>query len=361
MSIIKQTIKQMQELSKPFNISLFSDNTINLGDLFFAFSNQIPCWIRKNEIDCKKADEWFSKKYSDVIKESFYKMTYTGSKMTWKSSYYFLFDDLLVNFDTEIEAVRFLFRNTDEAAVNEVIASVDKFRRKIGRKPEISLVVNKSWGIDTETMTIARQKLSIDENYNDNLKPVHQTITKRLSNKNDKGLVLLYGKAGTGKTSYIRYLITQIKKNFIFIPPHLAKEIVNPQLISLLTDHPNSIFVIEDAENIISDRNKNENSPVTTLLNITDGLLSDCLNVQIICTFNTNLSNIDQALLRKGRLIAKYEFMELEVGKAQTLSNKLGFTAIIDKSMTLAAIYHQDEEDYQNVEKRNTIGFANKL
>jgi hypothetical protein len=29
--------------------------------------------------------------------------------------------------------------------------------------------------------------------------------------------------------------------------------------------------------------------------------------------------------MRKGRLIAKYEFKELEVEKAQQLSNKLGF------------------------------------
>jgi ATP-dependent 26S proteasome regulatory subunit len=186
---------------------------------------------------------------------------------------------------------------------------------------------------------------------------VHQTIVKRLSQKNDKGLVLLYGKAGTGKTSYIRHLISKVKKKFIFLPPHLTKEIASPQLISILTEHPNSIFVIEDAENIIIDRDKKEDSPVTTLLNITDGLLSDCLNVQIICTFNTNVSNVDNALMRKGRLIAKYEFAELETDKAQALSDKLGFSSRINKPMTLAAIYHQNEDDYQHLKKRSAIGF----
>jgi ATP-dependent 26S proteasome regulatory subunit len=250
------------------------------------------------------------------------------------------------------------FRKTDDSLIKDVIAGIDKFTKKIGEKPEISIVVSDDDGIDTKTMTIAHTKLSIDDNYNDDLKAVDQTIIKRLSNKNDKGVVLLYGKAGTGKTSYIRHLIARVKKKFIFLPPHLAKEISSPQLINILTEHPNSIFVIEDAENIIIDRDKSENSPVTALLNISDGLLSDCLNVQIICTFNTNISNIDNALMRKGRLIAKYEFAELDTCKAQALSNKLGFTSKIDKSMTLAEIYHQNEDDYQQVKKRNTIGFT---
>ena len=346
------------ELKRPGNLCIFSDNSINLADLFLSYFNQIPSsWIRKNDVDCKKANDWFSKQYQANIIESFDKTSYIGRKKLWQSNYYVAFDDLLVNFDSETNMVRLLFRNTSKDVIKEILTGIDKFIFKIGRKPEISLVVNKSWGIDTESMTIVHQKLSIEENYNDDLKKVHDTIISRLSKKNDKGLVLLYGKPGTGKTSYIRYLISKVKKNFIFIPPHLTVEIVNPQLISLLTEHPNSIFVIEDAENIIIDRKKKENSPVATMLNITDGLLSDCLNVQIICTFNTDLSYIDQALLRKGRLIAKYEFTELETGKAQALSNKLGFTSIIENQMTLAAIYHQDEDDYQQVKNRNPIGF----
>jgi hypothetical protein len=40
---------------------------------------------------------------------------------------------------------------------------------------------------------------------------------------------------------------------------------------------------------------------------------------------NLGLSKVDSALMRKGRLIAKYEFKALEVAKAQQLSDKLGF------------------------------------
>jgi ATP-dependent 26S proteasome regulatory subunit len=137
----------------------------------------------------------------------------------------------------------------------------------------------------------------------------------------------------------------------------MAGTITNPDLISILIDNPNSIFVIEDAENIVIDREKDGQSPVTALLNISDGLLSDCLNIQIICSFNTDLSKIDNALLRKGRLIANYEFKELNAEKAQILSRKLGFTGNINSPMTLTGIYNQTEKEFSQIKKRNTIGF----
>ena len=180
---------------------------------------------------------------------------------------------------------------------------------------------------------------------------------RRLSKENDKGLVLLHGKQGTGKTSYIRYLISSLKKKIIFLPLNMAGEITSPNLISVLVENPNSIFIIEDAENIIMDREKNGQSPVSALLNISDGLLSDCLNIQIICSFNTDITKVDTALMRKGRLIAKYEFKELEVEKAQKLSRKLGFDVIINSPMTLTEIYNQEEKDFQQTKKFNQIGF----
>ena len=93
------------------------------------------------------------------------------------------------------------------------------------------------------------------------------------------------------------------------------------------------------------------------MLNISDGLLADCLNIQIICSFNTDLSKIDGALLRKGRLIAKYEFKELSKVKAQSLSDKLGYQTAMTQSMTLAAIYNQVDKDFDDTSCHKTIGF----
>lgn len=337
-----------------------NDSYLNEFNLFLAHFNTIPNFINEMKIDCKKANKWFAATYKSEIKDFYFAKNYNNGNKKGEFDYifYFLYEDLLVDFDTECATVRFLFRKTEIKKVEAVINDIKKFKeRKAKRKPEISLLVSTHRGINTKSLQISKPKLSIEDNYNDDFKEIHQTIIRRLSKKNDKGLVLLHGKPGTGKTSYIRYLISKLKKDVIFLPPNMAGAITNPDLISILIDNPNCIFVIEDAENIIIDREKDGHSPVSALLNISDGLLSDCLNIQIVCSFNTDISKIDSALMRKGRLIAKYEFKELEIKKANILSHKLGFQTNLTTPMTLTSIYNQDERDFQQAKKYNQIGF----
>ncbi|MEX1191171.1 MAG: AAA family ATPase [Brumimicrobium sp.] len=333
---------------------------INELNLFLAHFNLIPNLISEKNIDCKRANKWFNENYKSEIKHHYFiKRHFNGSKQAELDDiFYILFEDLIVYFDTNCSSAGFLFNKTEISKIEKIISEIKKFKvRKVRNKPLISLLVNTSHGIATKSLNITKPKLNIEDNYNDDFKNIHQTIYKRLSKNNDKGLVLLHGKPGTGKTFYIRYLISSIKKEVIFLPPNMATAITNPDFISVLIDNPNSIFVIEDAENIVVDREKDGISPVSALLNISDGLLADCLNVQIICSFNTDISKIDSALMRKGRLIAKYEFKELEIEKAQQLSNKLGFDSHIKKPMRLTSIYNQDEKDFQQSRKSNPIGF----
>lgn len=337
-----------------------NDNYLNEYNLFLARFNYIPNFINEINIDGLKFSNWISEKYGHEIKDYYYCKIYRDqdNKAEFDSIFYFLYEDLLIYIDVQNARIRFLFKRTDISKIDEIISGSKKFKkRKLLLKPEISLLVSTNYGFDTRTFQINKPKLDIRDNYNDDFYHIHQTILLRLLKKNDKGLVLLHGKAGTGKTHYIRYLITSVRKKVIFLPPNVAEAITNPDLITILIDNPNCIFVIEDAENIIIDRDKNGISPVSALLNITDGLLSDCLNIQIICTFNTDITHIDNALMRRGRLIAKYEFKDLEVHKAQSLSNKLGFNTLINSPMSLTAIYNQEETDFQRIKKQNIIGF----
>ena len=346
---------------------VFTENQhsyINQYSLFVAYFNRIPNFTHEINIDCKKANIWFAAQYSSEIKNIHFTKRYfdrTKKKAELDDIFYVLYDDLIVDFDTNQAIVRFFFCKTDIGIVDGIIGGIKKFKERNRVKPKLSLLINGRNGIDTKSMEINKPKLNIADNYNDDFKEIHQIILKRLSKKNDKGLVLLHGKPGTGKTSYIRYLISILKKQVIFLPPNMAAAITSPDLISILISNPNSVFVIEDAENIVVDRETNGSSPVSALLNISDGLLSDCLNIQVICSFNTDISKVDAALMRKGRLIAKYEFKELELEKANALSRKLGYETEFAKPMTLTAIYNQGERDFEHSKNKNAIGFGAKI
>ena len=122
---------------------------------------------------------------------------------------------------------------------------------------------------------------------------------------------------------------------------------------------------MEDCEEAIKDRKTNGTpAAVSLLLNMTDGLLSDGLGLKFICTFNDDVKNIDAALLRKGRLVSKYEFKALCVDKANDLlkslyeedykNGKYENEPVTEKPLSLADIYHFYEASYEK-ERRKII------
>lgn len=231
-------------------------------------------------------------------------------------------------------------------SLNTIVFKADKSINIISARP--------SGDLTTLDYKINFPKVNIDLNYNDEFKDIHNIIVDGLNNKN--GLVLLHGLPGTGKTNYIKYLTSLIDKKLIFLPPNMTDQLSNPSLMNLLLSNKNSVLIIEDAENAIKLRQGNHTGQsVSNILNMSDGLLSDILNISIIATFNCNVNEIDSALLRKGRLLAKYEFGKLKKDKVQKLSNELGFKTIIDKDMTLSEIYNQEDKDFEKI--KETIGF----
>lgn len=226
-------------------------------------------------------------------------------------------------------------------------------------KKNISLIKTDMGHLSIEDFDLNIPQINLEFNYGHDFLKVHNSILNTLNEPQGKGIVLLHGEPGTGKTTYIKYLTGLIKnKEIIFVPPSMAESLSDPNIIPFLMENRNSILIIEDAEKVISDRRNNGSSQgVSNILNITDGILGDCLNIQIIATFNMSKERIDAALLRKGRLIAEHRFDKLSVDDTNKLLKHLNKSYVANEAMSLADIYNVDVELLKSEDNSSKIGF----
>lgn len=337
--------------------NVFDNQFLDSKALYMYYFKMIPDLFFMNSINGEKAYKVFKEKYADCISQIHQYNWYDQDKkrLQFEKTIAVLNNNCIVEFDDGYCKV--LHNGKQENFMTEILSLLKMHKEKQRRQPlEINLIVRESNRMDLKSMEIKRTKLDLDLFYEDDFKTIDETIKTRLNNKKDKGIVLLHGLPGTGKTTYLRHLIGKIKKRVLFLSPNVAGNLMDPDFIELLIDNPNTVVIIEDAENIIMDRRNNNDSSVSNLLNISDGLLADFLNVQLICTFNSSLTLVDSALMRKGRLIAKYEFGKLSVNKAQRLSDHLGFDTVINKPMTVAEISNQNEQNF-DTKQVQVIGF----
>ena len=337
--------------------AIFGRDYLDAKAFYLRIFKQVPCITYMRNIQSDKVFEYIIQGNAGRV-ESVYQMNqfnWQHERVEFTESIFVLENKLMIELGREYVEVLFGNNNFDYAKnLTEMFAGF-KLRAK-EQEFEINIISLSHGDLELKQLPIKPTALDIDLYYNDDFKTIDTIIKQRLATDNDKGIVLLHGLPGTGKTTYVRHLIGSIKKRVLFVSPGVAGDIMSPAFIDLLIDNPNAVLVIEDAENIIMDRKFSGNNNVSNLLNISDGLLSDCLNVQIICTFNSGLNLVDSALLRKGRLIARYEFGKLDFAKAQKLSEHLGFHQAIVKPMTLAEITNPEARDYVP-DKGTAIGF----
>ena len=203
-----------------------------------------------------------------------------------------------------------------------------------------------NYGIKKSKIEVKPFDCDITKNYNDDIPYVMLT---ELVNSEDEELILLHGEPGTGKTSIIKKLIYDNPTvEFVIFDYNLLTDISDGKLFDFLSEHKQHVFIIEDCEKLFTDRN-NGNKFLSSMLNLTDGIVGEAFGIKFLCTFNCPKSKIDQAVLREGRLSLIYEFKKLTLDKTKEL------LPTATEAMTLAQIYHT--EDNGNKKKDKKIGF----
>lgn len=346
----------------------------NLYDM--TYGNDIPSeQIYLHNFEKLPSRFFDNKKYDSNIHEYFIQNGFIeASRISTRRRNDDSFKYLLINLDKKIFVILSYSKYEDKKdnMMLEILYDItegkiedqldfQKFKEfeKPPKRAQIHLVKSEMGHLDTEEYELPVPEIDLELNYGTNFKKVHDVIVNRLNKQNDKGIILLHGDPGTGKTSYIKYLTKLITdKDILFIPPSMAEMLSEPSIIPFLMDHKNTILIIEDAERVISDRQINGSSPgVSNILNLTDGILGDCLSIQIIATFNMKKEKIDQALLRKGRLIAEHKFEKLTVEETNKLLKSIGKDINSEEGLVLADIYNIDVEEHKTINKNIKIGF----
>ncbi len=225
--------------------------------------------------------------------------------------------------------------------------------KRVPSKPHIYMVevtAQGTFGLQSHPAKDNFEILDLDIQYGYGFSKFHHSLMARFRNEN-QGLVLFHGLPGTGKTYYIRHLLREMaisNKIIIYMPPNMVDHLVEPSFMTFLSntvsdysaDDQFCVLLIEDAEPLLATRETSGRiQGITNLLNMTDGLLNDMLKLQIICTFNVDLKELDAALLRPGRLIARKEFKALQELDANLLAQRLGIKHHFSAPATLSEIY----------------------
>jgi len=328
-------------------------------------------WIKKQiVIKEKKWSKWISENFDPIQidyehkspKKPFELESYRGQLKTIKPS---LANKFLISWSPIIKTtgeltltVQLFWDISADEEAERIVKEISKMIIYDNEKSQVYMVVQEMDGLDLRSFDINIPEIDIELNYGKEWKEKHEYLLKALSRENKKGIALLHGLPGTGKSMYIRHLISILAEHrtMVYLPNQLIQSITDPSFLPLMADYPNSILIIEDAEEAIKSR-KQGGHTVDKLLNLSDGIISDFLGTQIICTFNSDITIIDEALLRKGRLILKHEFKKLSIEQAQKLADKLDKNIKVEKEMTVSEVYNVEEVYSEETKETTKIGF----
>lgn len=206
-------------------------------------------------------------------------------------------------------------------------------------------------------------------NYNPEVLQDFDAVVADLRSQEPSGRLAIFdGVPGTGKTFMMKGLLAAVPEAlFVLVPVGLVPELGNPTFIGSLIemrrdkdeDVP-TVLVIEDADKCLGSRDDSNVNEVSALLNLSDGIIGALMDLRMVCSTNLRDDELDEAVIREGRLSRKVSMGALEQGVAETLFERLtGEKVRIEEKLTLAQVYTRARDSgWKPVVKKRSIGFG---
>lgn len=194
-------------------------------------------------------------------------------------------------------------------------------------KGQVQMLAHSNNGYTLSTLGTVND-VFIPDNYSELVQNGFSLAVDELTNKNPSGrLTILEGPPGTGKSYFIKALITQVDAIFVYIPSILSGTLSSPAMLPTILErrYENKpvVLIMEDSDSTIAVRASDNQSELSELLNLSDGILGCLSDIRIIATTNAKSTDIDKAVLRSGRLSQYIEFSKLESKHAKRIYNRL--------------------------------------
>ena len=174
-------------------------------------------------------------------------------------------------------------------------------------------------------------------------------------------ILLLIGPPGTGKTTFIRGLLSMTNSSAMVT--YDAQILEKDYLFARFIEDDASVMVLEDSDAFLKSRSDG-NTMMHRFLNVGDGLVTTKGKKMIFSTNLPSIRDIDSALIRPGRCFDILSFDNLTVEQANKLATHLGVTIPAkpnDKTSekySIAEVFNEQTRSMEKSSSNRKMGFV---